>query len=170
MKKHSLVCCAVLALALLSGCDFLRTVAGRPTSQELQARAEEIKVVEALAKARAEAAEAQRKHEADSLAAVEFIAKEGPLRIPSSSLKGLVLDGFDYGMLIVLGGFSQPENASAFASKVDAAGYKSVILRYNYGSSIVGVCPTDDPVELRDCWLKVKEEGFCPKDAWIMVK
>lgn len=170
MKKYSLVCCAILALALLSGCDFLRTVAGRPTSAELQAKAEAIEAEEAVNKARAEALDVARRHTADSLAAVRFLAEEGPVKISSSSLKGLLLDGFNSRMLIVLGGFSQPENASAFASKVEAAGYKTAVLRYNYGSSIVGVCPTDDPVELRDCWLKVKEEKFCPKDAWIMVK
>lgn len=170
MKKHSLVCCAMLALVLLSGCDFLRTVAGRPTSAELQAKAEAVAAEDAVLKAQAEALEAARKHTADSLAAVEYLAQEGPRKTAASSLKGLDLSGFNSSMLIVLGGFSKPENAAAFASKVEAAGYKTSVLRYNYGSSIVGVCPTDDPVELRDCWIKVREEKFCPKDAWIMVK
>ena len=67
MRRIILLLAFVLGLQLTAGCDFLRTVAGRPTSADIAARRDAI----ALEEARAQAALAREQAVRDSLAAVE---------------------------------------------------------------------------------------------------
>lgn len=177
MKRISVLCVSALVLLLLGGCDFLRTVAGRPTSSELQAKRTALALQEA-AEREAQAREKQirdslaaaEKHRLDSAAAESYFMEARVSRIGFASLPGLRRDGFPQKYCVILAGFSQPQNAERFAATLKEAGYTPLILRYVRGErSIVGIDPTDDPAALRASYEKVRKEKFCPRDAWILV-
>ena len=177
MKRISVLCILALSLLVSGGCDFLRSVAGRPTSSELQSKRTAIAVREMEAR-EAEAREkivrdslaAVEKHRADSLAAETFFKEKHVSRLRTGSFPGLLTDGFPQRYCIILAGFSQPQNAEHFSDKLKDAGYKPLILRYVRGTrSMVGIDPTDDPAALLASYEKVRAEKFCPRDAWILV-
>lgn len=177
MKRILVLCAFALALLLPGGCDFFRSIAGRPTSSELQSKQAAL----ALREAEEREAEAREKYLRDSLAAVErhrldsvsaedFFKEARVPRQRAASFPGLRTDGFPQRYCVILAGFSQPQNAERFSATLKEAGYTPVILRYVRGErSMVGIDPTDDPAALRASYEKVRAEKFCPRDAWILV-
>lgn len=178
MRSFSALCVAALLLLSLSGCDFLRTVAGRPTSSELAVKREAVLAREAAEREAAARAQfvrdsvaAAEKHRADSAAAETFFKEGRVSRIRSASLPGLRTDGCPGRYCIVLAGFSQPQNATRFSATLKDAGYEPVVMGYNRGrNTLVGVNPTDDIAALRATYERVRQEKFCPRDAWIFTK
>lgn len=163
----------ILASLMLGGCDFIRAVAGRPTSGDIEAMRVAAAREEALAKAEreaAEAAEAARRYTADSLAAVEFFGQEKCPMIDAAQIKSLDVSSAGTKYAIIVGAFSQAGNARAFADRLSGLGYDAAVIRYTNGHEVVGVCPTDDIVRLAEVYPKVKSEKFCPPEAWILVK
>ena len=168
----------LLLILTVAGCDFLRTVAGRPTSSELVARRAQIALREqaereeqARQQAVRDSLAAAAKAVADSAAAEAFFRETRVMRIRSASLRGLQTDGFPYRYCLVLAGFSQPGNGDKFAGRLKEAGYEPVVLRYVRGSStVVGICPTDRFGDLKEAYEKVRTEKFFSRDAWIFIK
>lgn len=169
---------ALLLLTVPTGCDFLRTVAGRPTSGEIAVKREAIAAREAAA----EAARARERAVRDSVAAVEraradsasaevFFREEKVSRIRSSALPGIRPEEVPFRYCVVLAGFTVPENAVHFSEELKAAGYEPVFVKYTRGrSTLVGVGPTDALGAVRATYEKVRQEPFCPRDAWIFIK
>ena len=174
MRQISVLCAFFAAVVLTSGCDFLRTVAGRPTSDVIEARAAEIARIEAEEQARAAAekaaAEAAAKHAADSAAAVAYLSEVKATLIPVSSIRALDAVSVGTKYAIVVGSFSQPGNASSFAEKLRGLGYDAAVMKFTNSHEMVGVCPTDDIVEIAAKYPQVRAEKFCPPEAWILVK
>lgn len=168
----------VLLLQLAAGCDFLRTVAGRPTSAALAEKREAIAAREAaeqaaLARERAvrDSIAAVERYRADSAAAEVFFREEKVSRIHAGSLPGIRPEEIPFRYCVVLAGFSQPENATHFSEQLKAAGYEPVVMKYTRGrSTLVGIGATDDLGAVRASYEKVRQEPFCPRDAWIFIK
>lgn len=163
----------LLASMMLGGCDFIRTVAGRPTSSDIEEKRLLIarrEAEEQAAREAAAAAEAARKHAADSLAAVAFFAQEKCPMTEASQIRSLDLGSVGTKYAIIVGAFSQSGNAQAFADRLSGLGYEAAVIRYTNGHEVVGVCPTDDIIRLAEVYPKVKSEKFCPAEAWILVK
>ena len=178
MKRILVPGAFVLLILSVAGCDFLRTVAGRPTSSELETKRMEItfrEQAEREAQAREQAVQdslaAVAKAVADSAAAEDFFRQARVMRIRSGSLRGLRTDDFPYRYCLVLAGFSQPGNGEKFAAQLKEAGYEPAVLRYARGSStVVGISPTDRFGDLKEAYEKVRTEKFFSKDAWIFIK
>ena len=174
-----MILCLSAALVLgVTGCDFFRVIAGRPTSSELEAKREAL-VAQDIADQQARERErfvrdsirAAEKHVADSAAAEEFFNAAKVTRLHSRSLPGLNAEDFPYRYCIILAGFSQPGNAEAFSARLKEAGYEPAVLHYKRGvNAVVGICPTNDFGQLQPAYEKVRQEKFCPKDAWIFIK
>lgn len=169
MKKNCVLLLLAFMALLVSSCDYARKVAGRPTSAEIAAKLDSLTVAEALEAARADSVAAVRRHEADSAAAVAYFAESGIRFVDASTLRGLAVKDAAFKYCVVLGGFSLKENADAFAGKLGSAGYAPVTLSYNYGTTIVGACPTDNIIELCACHQKLRTEPFWSADAWVLV-
>jgi len=161
----------VIALSV-SGCDFFRIIAGRPTSKDI---AEKKAVIDALER-KAEANEREMKALEDSLAsAVEELTDSVPeilktdVKVSESSLIGSgTKDGLASGYYIIIGAFSKPENADAMVSKVSGNGYDAVVIPYVNGMSAVGICYSATLEKAAEAYERVSKEAFCPKDAWIL--
>ncbi len=165
------------ALISLTGCDFFRMLAGRPTSADIEEIRTEIKRVEQEAlQARLDSLEKGRlAREKDSLARVDSIAaldsiveKTGPLLNPTK-FKGVSSGEFEARYYVVVGAFRSSANAYSFKHKTDGHGYQSRIFCFNNGLCVVGVCPTDHIREAQRSLKKVSEDSFFPKGAWVLV-
>lgn len=174
--KRSVVLSLVLAAVVLSGCDFLRSLAGKPTSEELTEKRERILQLEEEARlqARLDSLEKVRQRMADSLAALEdhlldsLSQTKGTILNPSK-LGGLFTTKLDAKYYIVVGAFRTRSYAERKLEKCNKAGLPATIISFRNGLLAVGVCPSDS---LNDTLKKLHElrgNGICPEDAWILI-
>ena len=175
MKNKILVISAfLLMVSVCCGCDMFRTLAGRPTSKDIEEMRAEIDArvaaeaarQDSLERAAAEAAAAA----ARSAAALDTLASmRGYLRTPAS-LGGLSQDNAPSAKYsIVVGSYLDKTNAVKFSEKLTADGFPSEAVRFRNGFTAVCVCPTDDPADILASLRRVRKEKFCPKEVWILV-
>lgn len=167
----------LLALAALmaTGCDFFRKVAGRPTSQEIEAKAEAMAARKAEAeKVRQEAIRdsiaAVRKHEADSVAALDTMKMNGYKMMATSNFGGLAVADLPCKYYIIVGSFSNMDNAMRCSQTYSKNGYDAEIIALKNGYNVVGVCKTNDAVQLYQSLKELKRQAFCPPQVWILTE
>ena len=152
---------AVSAAAILllgttvTGCDFLRKVAGRPTSAQLEAavarrEAEE----EARHQARLDSARQVAQAVADSLKALE-------------EQQAVVPEIRNY---IIMGSFAEPKHAQRKKRMLEADGYKAEIFRLNSGLHAVGIEGAVTLEETKQMLETLKRKKICSQGSWVYVK
>lgn len=170
MKKTAILALLVSAV-LLSGCDFFRSIAGRPTSEDIKVKREAVQLhkaaLAAQEQARKDSLRLVQKAVQDSVDAVRALEEKNVKILPLSELGGVNGD-FTSAYCIIVGSFRTGVNAERMASKIEAAGYVPVVLRFRNGMSAVSVFPCNRIAELAAAYDKVKSEKFCPDDAWIL--
>ena len=151
----------------MTGCEFLRSVAGRPSAEQIASKADSIAAADAAQAAREAALAAARAYSADSLAAVNALA--GVQKITFSEVRRLfaVTPGKRYA--IMAGSFGEASNASALVKKISAAGCQAETMAHRNGHQAVAVSPTDDIVELYKAYKTLSGQNYLPADAWILV-
>ena len=171
---------AIILFAIsLSGCDFFRTLAGRPTSadiEEMKAQIELERIVSRQADSllrdslqRDSLQMEQLKRERMQLYR-DSLGTAGVLVVPSRRISNISPSQLTRGYYIMIGTFSSVENAERLAARVSDAGYSVEKLPYTNGKYAVAVCPSDDPEEIYQSLKKVRNEEFSPSDIWILVK
>lgn len=174
MKKTGIILALCLLAAFVSGCDFLRTVAGRPTSEHIEAKRQVVELQEQRIKAAADsAANAERiareaaEHEVAAAAALDRLNRESRI-VPVSRIYNIDKSSLSSRYYVMIGSFSSVENASALAEQIRAAGFEAVLLPYRNGRNAVALDPTDDVVRIEASLRKALDCSFCPADAWIL--
>lgn len=198
MKKAIVIAALAAALCLLSGCDFFRVLAGRPTSREIVAK--RVRIGQELAAGR-RPADAPAEIPADTLAGETVLpaadsaetvlpepevvpAAPTPTPAPAAaqtapagsaaktlSARNLMAAGgsaLPHRYYLMIGAFGQPANAERQAGRAEKAGYPATLIPFRNGMTAVGVSPCDD---LNAAWAaleKLRGEPFCPKDVWIL--
>lgn len=176
---------AIILFAIsLSGCDFFRTLAGRPTSADIEEMKAQIEL-ERIVSRQADSLQAdslQRDSlQRDSLQRKQLqvermqlyrdsLGTAGVLVVPSRRISNISPSQLTRGYYIMIGTFSSVENAERLAARVSDAGYSVEKLPYTNGKYAVAVCPSDDPEEIYQSLKKVRNEEFSPSDIWILVK
>ena len=164
-------------LISLTGCDFFRMLAGRPTSADIEEIRVEIQRVEQEAlQARLDSIENARVARVkDSLARIDSIAaldsiveKTGPLLSPAK-FKGVSSGEFKTRYYIGVGVFRSLANANSYKAKTEDRGYEATVFCFNNGMCVVGIYPTNSIREAQRLLKKVSEESFFPKGAWVLV-
>lgn len=199
MKKSHIIFVAVM-LMMVSGCDFFRKVAGRPTSSEIEAKREHIakleigqqdecnekkeayalpdtsleKQVVADHNAQHLTAEVMKPDEekaiADSLEAIEILKKNNCVMFNLSRHKGVSSGKLSHRYYIIVGSFRDAANADKFMTKVaQDPTMEPVKMHFRTGMDAIGVCPRNKLSEIADVIGYVKDQKFCPKDAWVLV-
>lgn len=182
MKKSYILLFAAVMLTV-TGCDFFRKLAGRPTSDVIEVKRQEM---EADLKAKADREKAIQdsldlvaKHEADSVEAWRFI-EENDVRIyPASDLGGIFEDGLKESSYyqgaryrIIVGSFRDKANADKMVSKVWEAGEAMDLwahqIRMRNGMIAVAVGPTNRIQNAIWGIDDLKNCGICPPDVWIL--
>jgi hypothetical protein len=174
--KRSFILSIACAALLVSGCDFLRSLAGRPTSAELEIKRAAIEKAkeEARVQARIDSLERVRQHLEDSLAALDahlldsLSQTRGTLLNPSR-LGGLFTTKLEAKYYVIVGAFRARANAERKLEKCNEAGYTGTIISFRNGLLAVGVCPSDSLNETLRKLQEMRGNGICPKDAWILV-
>lgn len=171
MKKSYLLL-IIATMLCLTGCDFMRKLAGRPTSEDVELkRIEILRAEEAALQARLDSLRnVEQRMIQDSLNALDSIRQLGGSILNPASLGGLFATKLEARYYIILGSFRTRANAEALLNVAKEAGYKPALISFGKGGLIaVGVCPVN---RLPDAFVSlntVKKESFCPKDVWILV-
>ena len=108
-----------------------------------------------------------RAYQADSLAAVQTLSEIDFLKLTELNVR--IVSELPARYNVVLGAFSSADNAQNLVSAVKAAGYNASPYQYRNGKTGVVACSSDSFVELGKSFAKLREEKFCPADAWVLV-
>lgn len=170
--KKTYILLTVVAVLMLTGCDFMRKLAGRPTSEDLELkRVELLRAEEAALQARLDSLRnVEQKMIADSLNALDSIRQLGGSILNPASLGGLFATKLESRYYIILGSFRTRSNAEALHKVAKDAGYKPALISFGKGGLIaVGVSPVNNLPDAFSALNQVKKESFCPKDVWVLV-
>ena len=170
--KNSCIFLVILSLLCLTGCDFMRKLAGRPTSEDVEMkRIEILRAEEAALQARLDSLRnVEQKMIRDSLNALDSIRQLGGSILNPASLGGLFATKLEARYYIILGSFRSRSNAEGLFNVAKDAGYKPALISFGKGGLIaVGVSPVNKLSDAFTALNSVKKEKFCPKDVWILV-
>lgn len=175
-KSYFLVIIAMVFM--VTGCDFFRQLAGRPTSEDIEARRQEVQAdIEAKAaqeKARQDSLAAILKNEKDSTEACVYIEANKIRVCLASELRGIAEDGLTdltSGTMyrVILGSFRSSENADKMFAKVaDCGDFCPHLIKMRNGMIAVAACPSDRIQNVVWGLKELQTHEVCPSDAWIL--
>ena len=174
--KRSVILSLAIAALVVSGCDFLRALAGRPTSEELAVKQSNIERAKDVARyqARIDSLERVRVRLADSLAALDarlldsLSQTKGTILNPTK-MGGLYTTKLESHYYIVVGAFRTRSYAERKLTECNKAGYTATIISFRNGLLAVAICPSDSLNESLKVLREVRGNGICPQDGWILV-
>lgn len=143
MKPIKIVTILLTASLLFSGCDFFRSILGKPTSKEIEA-----------ARIAQEAAAAAKR---DSIARAEEMA-----RLAAEAARTVYSNYY-----VIMGCYKIPANAERFKARLKAKGYDVTEMRFKNGYDVLAIYGSETLREAyrhRDALL---ERGEDPYDMWI---
>lgn len=149
MRTVRVVSMLLIAMTLLSGCDFFRSLLGKPTSKDIErmrieaeAQARKQRQLDSINKAKAEA---------DAIEAARL-----------QSLKSL-----DKRFYVILGSFKVEDNATKMYAFLEKNGYTPKTIRFKNGFDLVAVASFDNLQEALREMDKLLEFEYCPEDVWV---
>lgn len=174
MGKTGIITALCAFAVLAGGCDFIRIVAGRPTSDYIESKREIVEKTELFKRQQADSIERAKKKEEEAKA--HAIAAEESMQrltasnrlIPVTRISNLDKSVLECSFYVMIGSFSSSDNALSLASKAREAGFESVILPYRNGRCAVALDPCDDIVKAEESLHKALLQPFCPAEAWIL--
>ena len=165
---------AVCAIAV-EGCDFVRTIAGRPTAARVEEiRKEQIAAEEARHQARLDSLKRVQQAMADSLAALEAhlidsLSQARGTIVNPSKLGGLFTTKLEAKYCIIVGAFRNRAYAERKLAACNRAGYTASIISFRNGLMAVSVCPSNSLDQTVKILKQLRGQGICPEDGWILV-
>ena len=176
MKKLTLLC-IVIPMLTLTGCDFFRTLAGRPTSKDIEKKQiaallaynSELQAENQELEARYDALLKEFKAVEDSLNALDSISQYGGSVLNPSTLGGLFSTKLEARYYVIIGAFKYRSNAETLLTKAQQCGYKPALISFRNGRMAVGVCPSNTITGAFAALKQVKQESFCPSDVWVLL-
>lgn len=185
MRKSVLL--LIWAMLVLTGCDFFRVVAGRPTGKEVEAMKTELLVRLKEDEARQEAMKLEQarkdslermeekrvKDEKDSIDAVNYMAGNKVVLHKVSRLGGISSDQVPEGVgvlyRVIVGSYREEANAKAMAGRISEAGdFCPHLIYLRSGMIAVATCPTDRIARAVAGLKSLRTHAVCPADAWIL--
>ena len=186
MRKplQSLFICVITVLSV-TGCDFFRVLAGRPTSKDIEVKREKIlrSYQEGSPVKPGMTEEKPGMTQEASLPAVTgnpepAAAEQGEARMDSAvtdhpagspvkpGVTGKKAEKKRY--YVIMGAFSSKDNAVKYAERIKAYGYEPEFFGFTEGRTAVGIGGTDDPEEVKAFMKELKGQDFCPEGVWIL--
>ncbi len=173
MKKTLIL--ALMIVGFVSSCDFVRTLAGRPTSAQLEKmRLERIKMEEARHQAVLDSLERVRVAMEEALAAreqelLDSLAQSHGTILSATKMGGLFTTKLDAKYCIVVGAFRNRTFAERKLMQCNEAGYTASIVSFRNGLLAVAVCPSDNLEETLKKLKQLRGTEVCPADGWILM-
>ena len=170
MKKSLLFVLALSVMMMVTGCDFMRRLAGRPTSEDIERiRVEKLLAEEAVLQASLDSLREAQKAVQDSIETLELFVQQGGTVLNPSKLGGLYTTKLQYRYYVIIGAFRNRANAEGLLQTAEKAGYKPVMISFRNGLLAVGLCPEEEIGGAVSMVKKIRQEAFCPSDVWILV-
>lgn len=174
MKKRFRIVLLFFTFLSLTSCDFLRRVAGRPTSEQIMEKSQRIElrrkeIADSLQEVEYKKVVAIRKAQ-DSLALVRYLDS---LEIPYSSIFsfGEPQQPLMYKYNAVAGVFRTKKASDAKLYQLQSKGYPATRIYFAGGESAVLLCGGDSVSEVADMILDARSvRKLCPKDTWIYIR
>ena len=171
--KQSYIPIFIVLMMTVTGCDFFRKVAGRPTSDVIEMKRLEMMwdLEEKAAREKAYKDSVAKVQQAmkDSVEALEYIAQCRVSVIAPQKLGGILTKDLTSGYYVILGSFKSGANAQALLRKVQGAGdYSPMLISFRSGMMAVAACPSDKVQDAVANIKELKKWDFCPPDAWIL--
>lgn len=176
MKRITPLLVLLLLACLVSGCDFFRTLAGRPTSREIsrrravieRAEARRIALADSLEQARKDSIALVRKAEADSLHAIDTLTLIGKYH-KASAYRNIPTSRLRSRYAVVVGVFSNDANAQRMLSKYAKEGIDGYVLQYRSSLRAAVVSPCNKVADALAAYRKVRQLPFSSSQTWIIV-
>ena len=168
--RQLMILLMAVSLFTVTGCDFFRTLAGRPTSEDIeQKKVEILRAEQAVLQARLDSIRLEQQMVQDSIAALDSIRQYGGTILNPAKLGGLFATKLEARYYVIIGAFKKRSNAEALLCKAADSGYAPALISFNNGIIAVGLCPCSNIVGAKEALMKVKKEVFCPSDVWILL-
>lgn len=151
MKAFKLIVTLMAAAVLFTGCDFFRSIVGKPTSKDIERMKQET------------LEQARRQREQDSINRVRALELE---QAKAEAAKNL-LDESAGRYHVILGCFKVEGNAEKMNALLEKNGYSPKVIRFNNGFEVVSVAAFDNYREALKDMESIMEYPFCPEDVWI---
>ena len=165
--RKSFVLLVLTAIFTLTGCDFFRTLAGRPTSEDIELRKIEVlRAEQAIHQARIDSLKRQEQilkdslAVLDSLAAIDVIRQNGGTILNPTAMGGLFTTKLEARYHIIVGSFRSRPNAEKLLGEASELGYSPILISFRSGLHAVGVCPCNTLVDASEALKKVRKESF----------
>lgn len=176
MKRIPPLLVLLLLVFLVSGCDFFRMLAGRPTSRELSERRAVVERVQARRAAIADSLEQVRrdsialvqKAEADSLHAIDTLTLIGKYH-KASAYRNIAASRLKSRYAVVVGVFSTEANAERMLSQYSKEGFEGYVLKYRSPLMAAVVSPCNKVADVLEAYRKVRNLPFSSSQTWIIV-
>ena len=168
MKRLLVIAALSASICLLGGCDFFRQLAGRPTSRDIEAKRVRIEREAEAHQRRLDSLKLVQKQISDSLATLDSLRDAKESLISTRQLASGGKYDIPYRYYVMIGSFSSADNATRQAARAQEAGYPATLIPFRNGFTAVGCCPSDNLTEVYASLRKLREEEFCPPDAWIL--
>lgn len=173
--KKSYILLALAVLMTVTSCDFMRRLAGRPTSEDIEvARLEILRIQKeaevAAEQARLDSIKQVQKTLQDSLAVYDSLRQEVGSILNPAELGGLFSSKLEARYYVIVGAFRARANAERMVERISSEGeYAPALINFRNGMIAVGVCPRNKVQDAFAALKEVREESFCPNDVWILV-
>lgn len=169
MRKALIILVFAFAVTLVTGCDFLRSIIGRPTSEQIEAKRAVIEKAESARQAVIDSLKSiQQKSAADSLAVLDSLAKLNGTILEGRQVSEDVKKSLGNRYFIIIGSFYTKENADRLCATARSRGYNATLINYKNGFTAVGLNPSDTLMDVYESLVNIKKEDFCPADVWIL--
>ena len=166
-----------LSVFVFTGCDFFRTLAGRPTSKDIEniqvrtllAERAELLSENLVLEKRCDSLLKAYRTVTDSLNALDSISQYGGSVLNPTTLGGLFSTRLEARYYIIVGAFKYRTNAELLLKNAVEKGYRPALISFRNGKMAVGVCPTNNIKDAFIALKKVRQEPFCPADVWVLL-
>lgn len=150
MKTLKLTVLLLMLMSLFTGCDFFRSIMGKPTSKDI----ENMKI----------AAQKQKQEAKRIQDSIDFIRAE-EARLAEEALAAK--NNLDSRYYIILGSFKIESNATNFLQLLAEKGYTTQNIKLKNGYDLVSAAGFDNFRAAYNEMQKLLEFEFCPEDIWI---
>ena len=114
MKKSAFIPLALCVMFVFTGCDFMRKLGGRPTSEDIERVKVQILMAEKAAlQASLDSLRAEKQSVQDSIDALELFVQQGGTVLNPSKLGGLFTTKLQYKYYVIIGAFRTRSYAEA---------------------------------------------------------
>lgn len=154
MKEFRFIAMLLVVVTMVSSCDFVRSILGKPTSKDI-----------ARMKIEAEQ-QVKKQRQIDSLKQISLSQEQDNQEKEQSKIENTTLDRRYY---VVLGSFKVENNADKLLAALSKDGYKPQRIDFKNGYDVISVASTDDYGEAHKILKNLRYRSYIhyPDDAWV---